>query len=65
MKTISIKSMRIARNMTQKELAEKLKVDQSAVAQWENGKSGPKRSRLVEVAAALDCSLEELVREGK
>lgn len=51
--------------MTQQELAKRLKVDQSAVAQWENGHSGPKRSRLVEVACVLDCSVEELLREDE
>ena len=40
-----------------------LNIDQSAVAQWENGKSGPKRSRLAEVASVLDCSIEDLLRE--
>ena len=51
--------------MTQKELADKLKVDQSAIAQWENGYSGPKRTRLVEIACALGCDVAELLQEDE
>lgn len=48
--------------MTQKELAEKIKVDQSAIALWETGKTAPRFHRLSEIAAALSCSVDELVR---
>ena len=47
--------------MTQAELAKVLGVDQSAVHLWENG-VGPKRSRLPEIAVALKCSTDELLR---
>lgn len=49
--------------MSQKQLAEKLGICQSAVAQWERNNCGPKRTRLAEVAKALDCSVEDLLRE--
>ena len=58
---ISIKSRRIELGMTQAELAKVLGVDQSAVHLWENG-IGPKRSRLPEIADALKCSTDELLR---
>ena len=63
-RNISIKSRRLELGMTQSELATKLGVDQTAVCQWENG-VGPKRSRLSQVAEALDCSVAELLREDK
>lgn len=53
----------MAKGMTQKELAEKLHVNQSAVALWERGDCGPKRTRLAEVAEALGCSVEELLKD--
>lgn len=61
-RTISIKSRRLELGLTQSELATRLGVDQTAVCQWENG-VGPKRSRLPEVANALECSVAELLRE--
>lgn len=60
---ISIKSIRLARKLTQKELADKLHVEQSAVAKWENGKCGPKRNRLIEIAKVLECPIAELLDE--
>lgn len=51
--------------MTQQELAEKLHVNQSAIAQWESGTTGPKRMRLMEIAGVLECSIDELLKEGE
>lgn len=62
-RNISIKSARAAKGLTQKELADKIHVDQSAIALWESGKTGPKRNRLLEVANVLECSVEELLKE--
>ncbi len=60
MRNISIKQKRLDLGLTQKELAQRVGVDQSAVALWENG-TGPKRSRLADVANALGCSVAELL----
>ena len=57
---IGIKQKRLDAGMTQKELAQKVGVDQSAVALWESG-IGPKRSRLSDVAAVLKCTVSELL----
>ena len=57
--------MRTKRGMTQQELAKRLKVDQSAVAQWENGHSGPKRTRLIEIACVLECDVADLLKEDE
>ena len=58
-----IKTVRLARGLSQKELAGKVGVDQSAVAQWESGKTAPRFSRLAKIAEVLECSIEELVKE--
>lgn len=58
---ISIKQKRLDLGLTQKELAVKIGVDQSAVAQWENGKTAPNRGRLMRVAEALGCSVSDLL----
>jgi ribosome-binding protein aMBF1 (putative translation factor) len=51
---------RIKKEMTQKQLAEKLKTKQSAVSRFESGKSRKEHSIsfLRKVANALDCELE-------
>lgn len=48
--------------MTQKELAQVVGVDQSAVAQWETGASGPHRNKLPKLAKALGCTVDELLK---
>lgn len=49
-----IKRERLARGMTQEELAEKVGVKKSAVAKWENGRvSEIKRSNLKKLSEAL------------
>lgn len=64
MRGISIKQKRLDMGLTQKELALLVGVNQSAVALWENG-TGPKRSRLPDVAKALGCTIEELLADEK
>lgn len=59
-RVISIRKKRLDAGLTQKQLAKLVGVDQSAVTQWEKG-IGPKRVRLNELAAALDCTVEELL----
>lgn len=58
-----IKDMRKKAGLTQMELAKKLGVVQSAVATWESGEGYPAASRLIEIAAALNCTVDDLLRE--
>lgn len=59
---ISIKAMRQAKGLAQWQLAELLGVKQACIAQWETGKTSPKFFRLAQIANALDCSVDDLVR---
>lgn len=59
-----IREIRKERGMTQKELAQVVGVDQSAVAQWESGASGPHRNKLPKLAQALGCSIDALLAEN-
>jgi transcriptional regulator with XRE-family HTH domain len=56
-----IRALRLAANMTQDELAEKLEVSRSAIAQWETGRAGQGRENLERVAKVLNTSLGYLV----
>lgn len=52
-----LKEARIAKGLTQTELAQKLGVGQSAVGKWERGiVTNIKRSMIQQIAAALDIS---------
>lgn len=58
-----IAKMRIERNITQKELADKLNVTQICVSRYENGDRDIKLSMLRKIAAALDCKVSELIED--
>lgn len=65
MTKISIKAMRQAKGLAQWQLAEMIGVKQESVAQWETGKTSPKFSRLADIANALNCSVDDLVKPDR
>ena len=57
-----IRYLRIQKNMTQKELGEKLGgIPQQQIGRWENGKSNPKLNTLQKIAAALNVNVNDLL----
>lgn len=60
-----IKELRTEKELTQKELAEKLNVSTAAVSKWENGKGFPDISILETLSAELGISITELVKGEK
>ena len=57
-----IRYLRIQKNMTQKELGEKLGgVPQQQIGRWENGKSNPKLNTLQKIAVALSVNINDLL----
>ena len=56
-----IKSKRIEKNYSQKELAELLYVTEWAVSKWERGLSYPDITMISDICSALDISEHELV----
>lgn len=56
-----IKEMRVKAGMTQKKLADKLHCTDKAVSRWETGKGFPDVSYLIDLAAALDVNVNELL----
>ena len=57
---LAIKKLRLAVNLSQATLAEKLGVTQGALSQWERGESLPTSDKLPEIAEALNCTLADL-----
>ena len=58
-----IKKIRREKNLTQKELAQKLGTSPQNLAQYENGKRNPKLKTIRQLADALDVPLYELVTD--
>lgn len=59
----AIARMRIARGMTQKDLAEKMGVTYTQIGNWERGDRVPKLSSIKRLAKALDCEYVELIED--
>lgn len=49
--------------LTQREVAEKLGIDQSAVSLWETGKTSPRAAILVKLAELYCCSVDDLLHD--
>ena len=60
-----IREMRKRAGMTQMELAKVLGVDRSSIAKWERGYNAPRTSMLPKVAAAMNCSVDELYNSAQ
>lgn len=60
---ISIRKLRRDKGLSQFELAELLGINQSAVAQWETGKTAPNFKRLKKLAEILGCSVDDLMKD--
>ena len=58
-----IKQRRTELKMTQEDLAEKLNVSRSSVANWEAGRNYPDLQLIAAIADILGLSLDELLRE--
>jgi len=55
-----IKTLRLKKGLTQKELADRINISEKAISKWETGKGLPDISLLESLAKALDISVVEL-----
>ncbi len=56
----NIKSIRIKKKLTQKQLAEKVGVSVKTISHWENGYSAPNISGITKLKKSLGVSYDEL-----
>ncbi len=56
-----VRTSRTGRGLTQDQLAHRVGVSRSAVAQWETGRTGQLTGNLSRIAAALDVTVEYLM----
>ncbi len=57
---MNIKQLRLKKQWSQKQLADKLNVSQQTIAKWENQKSFPRSVLLPKLAIVLNCTIEDL-----
>jgi transcriptional regulator with XRE-family HTH domain len=55
-----IREFRKRRNLTQKELGEKIGVKHNTISAYENGTNSPEQSALFKIARALDIKVDDL-----
>lgn len=60
---MSFLSAREKSGLTQREVAEHMGVDQSAVSFWETGKTRPRAALLIKLAGLYHCTVDELLKE--
>lgn len=56
----NIKKLRIKKNLTQKELANKLFICRQSISKWEKGLSYPQVTIINDLIKVLECTYEEL-----
>ncbi len=62
---MKLRQIRESKNLSQSELANKMGVDQSAVAQWETNRTMPTYSNLIKLCKVLGCSISELTESAE
>lgn len=60
---MSIKAMRMSRNLTQNCLANQIGVARTTVTMWESGAAMPRADKLAELAKILSCTVDELLSD--
>ena len=56
-----LREERLAKNLTQKDLANILHIDRTIISHWENGRSEPKLEYLCRLCYIFEISADELV----
>ena len=59
----NLKSLREKKNLSQEDLANKLRISRQSISKWEQGISYPSILYLVPLTKMLDCTLEELLKD--
>ena len=56
-----IRDCRVKAGLTQAELAARVGVDRTSVVKWETGNAAPRAGKLLEIANAVGCTVDELL----
>lgn len=58
----NLKTLRVAANLSQSELAKELGISRTAVSKWEHGVRFPSTEKLMKLAKIFGCTIEELLQ---
>lgn len=61
---VNIKLLRVAKKLSQTQLAQLLNVNQTAVSQWERGVSRPRAAMLKKLADVLGVTVDHLLSDN-
>ena len=62
---MNLAHVRNNKKITQCKLAQLLEVDQSTVSKWERNVTSPSLPKLLKLTKILDCTIDDLIKEGK
>ena len=57
----NLKTIRKEKNMSQEQLAEKVKVSRQSVSKWETGESYPEMNNILELCKIFNCNINDLI----
>lgn len=60
-----IKTARLKKGLSQRQVAEQLGVSQPSYLEWEHGDSVPTWARMKSISKVLEVSLDEFAKEGE
>lgn len=60
----NLKRLRKLRNLSQEELAEKMRVSRQSVSKWETGDAYPEMSNILELCRIFHCRINDLVNDS-
>lgn len=56
----NIRKLRLQRNLTQQDIAQRLGISRVAVTKWETGEASPRAEMLPKIAEILLCKIDDL-----
>ena len=62
---MGLRTLRKEKGLTQVQLAQMVRVDQTAISQWERGIAQPRLRNCLQLAQILECSIEDIFAETK
>lgn len=62
---MGLRTLRKEKGLTQVQLAQMVRVDQTAISQWERGIAQPRLRNCLQLAQILECSIEDIFTETK
>jgi transcriptional regulator with XRE-family HTH domain len=60
----NLKNLRKSKNISQEELAEKVKVSRQSVSKWETGEAYPEMNNILELCKIFHCHINDLVNDN-